>query len=153
GFEVIVGPADRLDLVNPGEVVDRFEKIDRRTMVHGPLPGGSRKHAAIVRSIIRRSPAFAKSRSREFSPRSAALRTRAEPVPVKGRYCLNRSNLRQGIGSRPDWRPARDLRAHRYAPMGIQSSQRLRIQLEMVNMVRITGRARRFAMTVGSVES
>src|SRR5262249_42285148 len=40
-LEMILGPADRLDLVDTGEGMDRLQEIDRRTMIHEPLQAGS----------------------------------------------------------------------------------------------------------------
>ena len=36
-FKVVVGEANRFDFVDAREKMDRFEQLDRRTMIHGPL--------------------------------------------------------------------------------------------------------------------
>ncbi len=36
-FEIYIGPANRLDLVDAREKMGRFQKLDRRAVIHGPL--------------------------------------------------------------------------------------------------------------------
>ena len=84
-FKVVVGRADRFDLVIAGERMGGFQKLDRRTMIHDPLQGHFEKIGPKATVHFRRT-------GRSVHP------------PMSGGFCIGRTHdschrFRSGLAS------------------------------------------------------